>query len=314
MGAWLESLLPWGYSVIQWVQQMEHPVLTFFFQGLTLLGSKYAYLLILPLVFWSIDARIGRRLGFVFFVGAAVNLLLKATFGIVRPETHLIASLAHEQTPSFPSGHAQGTLILWGYIAYAWKTSSVLRWTAPILVLLIGFSRVYLGVHFPQDVLAGWLFGSILLCMFIYLEQPCSVWFKRSSLPVQIIAALFPAVCLMSLLWVPGLLSSNAHALSAKRTFISVCGALAGFSIGMLFEQKWVFFSADGTWRERVLRYGVGVVPVGCIFVGLKWILPDGDLPRFMRYASTAMAVVWWIPWLFQKMKLQSTEEDASIA
>ncbi|CAN5265584.1 phosphatase PAP2 family protein [soil metagenome] len=95
---------------------------------------------------------------FLTFAGAALlNYLAKHVFARIRPD--LWISIRPESTFSFPSGHAmQSMAVVAGLVALAWPG----RWRAPALVVgacfvfLVGLSRVYLGVHFPSDILAGW--------------------------------------------------------------------------------------------------------------------------------------------------------------
>lgn len=110
-------------------------------------------------------------------VASAILLLispaLKLLFQRGRPDEILFASYKQPSSYSFPSGHAYCTLLVFGlfaYLAYT-KLSSPLNIAIPILltllVFVIGLSRVYLGAHYPSDVLAGWLLGGIVLVLLI---------------------------------------------------------------------------------------------------------------------------------------------------
>lgn len=97
------------------------------------------------------------------FSGIGANFVLKAAFGRPRPDVE--ATLAETLTASFPSGHAMSAAITYGTVAFlvGRMATGAVRWLtwlgATGLIVLIGSSRLYLGVHYPSDVLAGWLGG-----------------------------------------------------------------------------------------------------------------------------------------------------------
>jgi membrane-associated phospholipid phosphatase len=103
-----------------------------------------------------------------------LNSGLKLVFGRTRP--HLWTSLIHETTYGFPSGHALGSLVLYGFIAYLYarrypRRAKVAYGIAAIVVALIGLSRLYFGVHYPTDVLAGYGMGMLwLVVCLLFME------------------------------------------------------------------------------------------------------------------------------------------------
>ena len=130
--------------------------------GFSLVGYRFAVVPIDLLVFGLLIAwrRWGDALFWALAVGgaAALNLAAKYSFGRVRPDLWL--SIAPETTFSFPSGHAMGSMALvTALVVLLWPTHW--RWLVLLLgsgfVLLVGLSRVYLGVHYPSDILAGWM-------------------------------------------------------------------------------------------------------------------------------------------------------------
>lgn len=115
----------------------------------------------------------GAMVGITLGVGAILKLL----FGRERPLTEYAANL-QVSTFSFPSGHASGSVIAYGLLAYiAWHTLPQ-PWNYIVIVLLvsliilIGISRVYLGAHFPSDIVAGWALGIVALLIVIFIIRP----------------------------------------------------------------------------------------------------------------------------------------------
>ena len=159
-------VLAWGIECIRAIQSVQSPLLTFFFEFLTVFGTGEVNVLLLCMVFWCGNQKLGARLLVLMFVSGYLNALLKDVIMLPRPfyydpELQLFPTGGF----SLPSGHAQSAVVVWGGLLL-WSKKSRLRWWCLALIGLIGLSRVYLGVHYPTDVLAGWLVGAFLLCVF----------------------------------------------------------------------------------------------------------------------------------------------------
>ena len=146
----------------------------------TFLGYENFFFLVLPLLYWSVDASIGLRVALILVSSNTLNAIFKLALASPRPYwvSAQVNPLSVETTFGAPSAHAQNAVAMWGIMAYEVRR----RWArvvAFVLAILIGLSRLYLGVHFAQDVIVGWLIGGVLLWAFIVFSRPIAGWYLR---------------------------------------------------------------------------------------------------------------------------------------
>jgi hypothetical protein len=189
------------------------------------------------------------------------------------------------------------------YLAYRFRKPFL--WVVVILAIFcIGLSRIVLGVHFPQDVIGGWLIGLVVLVVYIWAEPPVSRWIAGQKTAVQVVLAVGAPVLLIFLH------PSNMEGHFPAEAAITSMSALVGFGLGLIMERRWVGFRVDGAWWRRGVRFLVGLLLVAIFYVGPKLILPEGmayDLEavvRFMRYALVGWASTFLAPWFFVKVRL----------
>jgi membrane-associated phospholipid phosphatase len=325
MYPWLE----WGYPVIQWIQGLGDWLLAPM-EIFTFMGTENFYLIVLPVLLWSIDVKLGFRAGVLLITSTSINNLLKLVFSWPRPywiNPEIQAYSTESTSFGLPSGHAQNAVTLWGRIIAA--TSR--RWLQALLALIILFislSRLYLGVHFPADVLVGWVFGTLLLYAFLRLEKPVGDWIQRIHLRSALLVCVGFSLAFLAL----GALILNLTAeqeipaewtqspqvaVAAGETFdprsydsiVSGAGTLLGLTAGGVLLFRWNQFSAEGTLDKRVLRYLVGTATLGMIFFGLRILFPSDDsllsiALRYVRYAITGFHVTYSAPRLFVALRL----------
>jgi undecaprenyl-diphosphatase len=142
----------------------------------TIIGSGWSALLVVPLLFWSETRRFARALALAIVTQALWTWVVKRAVGRTRPWVALgyPAPFGAPHDGSFPSGHASGTFCVAAFLAVALPTawpppagSPAPRWQprlvaagALVIAVLVGLSRVYLGAHFPSDVVAGAVMGA----------------------------------------------------------------------------------------------------------------------------------------------------------
>ena len=295
------------------------------------LGTENFFLLILPLIYWSIDAKVGMQIGFILITSNYLNGVLKLLFAGPRPYwvSDRVIPFAAESTFGIPSGHAQNAVSVWGMIAASYRKSWA--WILAIaLMFFIGFSRWYLGVHFPHDVIVGWLIGAILLWMFVRFWNPIDDWLRQKTLREQVLLAFIVSMLFIVL----GVFSASrldgytfpeewrANALRASDELpapVSMEGAftLAGIFFGYAAGAAWIVsrggYQADGSLQQRATRFVVGLIGMLILWRGLGLVFPDNAdavsfTLRYLRYSFVGFWVSGGAPWLFFRFKLANAK------
>ena len=167
----MEPILDWGIEVVLWFQQFS-PALDLPFKLLTFMGQEEFFLLLLPLLYWCLDRRTGARLVVLFLFSSYLNAVIKILGAQPRPLDYApdrVQPLWEQGGYGFPSNHTQSAVVVWGYLAAQFRRTWL--WVvAGLLMVLIPLSRVYLGVHFPTDLLGGYVLGAIVLLLYLRLE------------------------------------------------------------------------------------------------------------------------------------------------
>ena len=299
-------------------------------QFFSFLGSEDFFLLILPLVYWCLDAALGLQIGVMLLTSNGLNNLFKMAMHGPRPYwvSTDVKGLAFETGFGVPSGHSQTAAGVWGIAAA--RFSRTWAWIVALTVILfIGLSRIYLGVHFLHDVLLGWFLGGITLWAFIKFWEPVAIRLKKISMGRQILLAFAVSLGMILLAALIVFLSRNfvipaewiANATrdggEAPNPFtlegmVTSMGTLFGLLAGVAWLAPRGGYHASGPAWKRALRYVVGLVGIAVFYLGLKLIFPDGEdivalVFRYIRYMLVGAWTSAGAPWVFSKLGLSGT-------
>lgn len=299
------------------------PVETFFVY-LSYVGDGPALVALVLLVYWCVDKRAGQFSFIAFGASNFVNQLLKNIVCAYRPWirdaaiTPAEASIEGAGGYSFPSGHTTGTTSSLG--SFAWLARKKHVWITVIcviVILLMGFSRNFLGVHTPQDVLVGLLIALIMIA----LTQTFFNWLDRydALMPGHnkdiVVMTVVIVLCAASVAfvickpypldYVDGQLLVDP--VTMQKGSFEAAGIFAGLAIAWVLERRFVGFSTEGIdMRTRIIRCVIGVVIVGITYVAtdvaFKAIMPYNWAKLCAMFCVVFMAV-FVAPLVFGKLE-----------
>ncbi len=286
---------------IIWVQQWSTSFWDSFWRGITFLGDMEYYMLVIPLIYWLYSKKFAFRFALIFLFSAYFNSASKFNFITERPPQDL--RLIDQGGYAFPSGHAQGNTVFWGFLAHQIKKTWAYA-AAVILILLVSFSRLYLGVHYPIDVIFGISIGVIAIGLYQI------AWARRpvvSDLGRYLLISA-GAVFLLFLLhtqgdgpMVTGFLFGSLWGYRLEKDFIgwkekaSLVQNLFKVILGIF-----VFFALREVTRAVFINWPGVTEEQSIIFPIMTWI----------RYTIMGFWVTLFAPLVFQKLKLFTPEAE----
>ena len=304
--------LGWGLQVILWLQSWNIAWVEEIAKLFHYAGSEQFFLLVVPVIYWCIDASFGRRLMFLFVVNNWLNHWLKEWFH--RPRPYQVSARVHkivdETGYGIPSNHTQTATVLGGIVALKarrhWVTAAAIFY-----ILLMGLSRMILGVHFPQDVISGLVIGLVLLTLYAWWEPRLSNWLNKQSMGIQL-AVLLGAAVSMWVIHPVFFTSTSPDGLDMAVTNITV---FVGGGLGFMLETRYVRFSVDGLPWKRSARTLIGLAVLSGLYLGLKMLF-NGLEPeigfRVLRYGLIILWASLGAPWVFVKLRLAEVQAKRS--
>ena len=334
----LHFIHQWGIEVIRAVQNFSSPFLNEVMKIFTEASTYGFVVFIIGLYLWCIDYKKGLHLAYAAAFTSGLNGGIKRIFKIPRPFAHapeiMLKSIGGFSTPS---GHSSISAFIYPAVLFykpfrenlskdaqsakpqkSGSASVKIKLAAAIVLpLLVGFSRVYLGVHYPTDVLLGWGLGAfIFLSMMFFLpaieaklstlnrtdeNDVQNIKFKKTVSIRFTLAALFSFILIL-----------------ISREKVNEAGLILGLAFGnirILENSKYSFDASSGTWVQKLLRFIIGSA-LSCIPIMIFYLLKIGSsysqyrLYRFLEFFAVGLIASGIAPIIFCRLKI-SGEDNA---
>lgn len=293
--------LNWEPALMVWLQNLLGEAGATIATLVTMLGEETVMVAILGFIYWCYDKKFGVYVGTNLMVGLVANPMIKNIFlryrpYMVHPEVKCLKPV-HEgdlydpllQGYSFPSGHTSNSSTMYFSLPVYGKK----KWLVIIGIMipfLVGLSRVCLGVHYPTDVMAGWLLGAAVVAVMTFLQKKIQVKWKL--------------YLLTTVLTVPGCFYCTSN------DYFTCFGMMLGFFASSLFEEKYVQFENTKDVKKSIIRVVGGLA----VFLGANVILKTifglisveelANVLRVIRYGILVFFTMGMYPMIFRFKKI----------
>jgi len=283
-----------NYDVIEYIQQFRNEFLDSFFWAVSFIIDMPLLMLIIAILYWCVDKKYSVILTISYFIGSILNGLVKIIARTPRPADPRIAILYGDSTKStysFPSGHSQyassqATAVSLRTHKSNAKNKWILYLISIIIALLGGFARIYLGVHFWEDVVAGLAMGVVLMLLLIWAISKIKneLWYIAFLAPLYIIMIFQP-----------------------DHSLYGFVGILTGVIVGYLIEKKHINMQYGKNTKSNIFRVVFGYPPALLLYMLRYFILADIHVAiDYTIMLTTGFYITLFIPFCLTKTKQEN--------
>ena len=285
-------------TFLQFFESLRSPVGTVFAAAFSLFGESLFLVVLICLVYWLVDKKLGERLVVTSFSSLICNSFLKGVIARPRPyqagvvsrveiDNPLISTMKLDALESFPSGHSQMASGLFSATALYYRKTWV--WIlAPILTLGVMWSRMYLGLHYLTDTLCGAALGVIFAVFWDFI-------YRKAEPKKYLILLIFSGISMLLTIFSP------------TKAMYEFTGCILAAAIALPIENRSVQFQNAVGVKNRIWRALIGLACVGIVF-GAFSFLPFAFLDlyvwKFVKYFVTVLVGALLVPFLFVKLKI----------
>lgn len=303
-------LLSFQLDIIKWLQDNGSALWDSIWSTITTLGESYFAIVIIALIYWVLDKKLGQKFVYIIAGSQVINGTIKGLVKAPRPFQNTESYDIINKRPStatgysFPSGHTQSVSTIMGFIAWHVK-KYWLTILSVILIIAVAVSRMYLGAHYPVDVLVGGILG-VVLAIF------GSILYDKQKDPKKLVLFTIIVFLPFAIFYI---FQFNPY----NYDFFKMYGMLIGFYLGYLFEDKFVKFNLNIPLWKKIVRYVVGLILVIGVYLGLSSlfgifaptdevinVLPGQvvltDIMSLIRYCLVTFIAIGVYPWIFKKL------------
>ncbi|MCT4632372.1 MAG: phosphatase PAP2 family protein [Firmicutes bacterium] len=286
-------------SLLKYIQSFYLPIFDQIFNFISFLGEDMIYILITAIIYWTINKDLGRRLSIITLVSILSNFFIKMLMKVPRPigiEGIRSQRVHTADGYAFPSGHTQTATSYWS--TFLLKLSKVKVHIAfKILIVaylfLIGYSRLYLGVHWPTDVFGGYLLGVAFCIIGSFIYDAIKEVFENNNKSIANI---------ITMLMLP-LLTILALIFNDTNSMIKLASLSSGLFIGMVLEMKTLKYQIvhhkdkmTNIFKKTLVNL-VGIIMIVLIALPLKFIFGESII---LRYFVIGFSIIYLIPLLLK--------------